>query len=86
MEPPIPGRRPRETGHGLPRVIGGGTELARSKDCNLRQTRPTIPAERISVTTESRGRAWRQPWLSREAKTADPFVLFVDWSYIVLLR
>ena len=34
---------------------------------------PPIPAGRASVTTESRGRAWRQPWLSREAETADPF-------------
>ena len=37
---------------------------------------PTIPAGRVSVTTESQGRAWRQPWLSREAKTAYPFSFY----------
>ncbi len=34
---------------------------------------PTSPAGRVSVTAESRGRAWRQPWLSREAEAALPF-------------
>ena len=54
-------------------LLFSGERAAAQGSCNNRQTRPTIPAGRVSVATESRGRAWRQPWLSREAETADPF-------------
>ena len=54
-------------------LLFSGERAAAQGSCNNRQTRPTIPAGRVSVATESRGRAWRQPWLAREAKTADPF-------------
>lgn len=47
-------------------------DLGGHEDRNGSQ-RPPIPTGRASVTVVSRRRAWRQPWLSGEAGTADPF-------------
>ena len=86
VETPIPGRRPREAGHGLPRGIGAERSWPEARAVISGRRGRRFRRDASASRRNREGEPGVSPGSPERPRLPTRFVLFVDWIYIVLLR